>query len=692
MNRVLIWAGLMLAGLLTCAQTPVVYEEKVTSAGNIAATISNLGIIGNSFSGSFNVQGFPSCEYPVNSGIEHVFEGGLWIGGIINGEERVSTGAVDDATGYATGKRGFEFTATQGLAERSSLFDSPFYSPLAVSHQDYGSVFSDTAINITTAAGSNIQIQDHRPLGFKVEFTAYNWNYSFANFFIILNFRLTNVNTVPLDSVYLGYWADGVIRNVNITPPGGTPFFNKGGNGFLDSLDMGYEFDATGDPGYTDSYIATKYLGAELNGNCPTAPGFKVRYNTWQFQNTADPLYFFPTDDRTRYDKMRQGLNELGRWQTGEIQNEIRTPNNRSNLVSVGPFSRINPGETVDIAFAIICAKRVLDGLPATANTPAQQANLITNAGWAQTAYNGEDVNLNCQLDAGEDRDGNGRVTRFILPSPPDLPRMRVVARDHAIDVYWADNAEASVDPISQREDFEGYRLYKSAIGFDVQNTQDVLASLQLAAAWDIAGNGIGFDNGLDKIRLATPFTFENDTVRYRYKYTFDNLANGWQHVIALTAFDSGDEINNLPSLESAPLANLRRVFAGKPANTAFAAGDPFVYPNPYYARAEWEGASRFEEDRKLIFANLPRTCEVRIYTVAGDLIDVFEHDEAYQGGDTRWFSTYSDPSTAVFSGGEHAWDLLSADNQIIARGLYLFVVTDRETGDKKRGKFVIIK
>jgi hypothetical protein len=28
----------------------------------------------------------PSCEYPIGSGIEHIFAGGLWVGGIFNEE------------------------------------------------------------------------------------------------------------------------------------------------------------------------------------------------------------------------------------------------------------------------------------------------------------------------------------------------------------------------------------------------------------------------------------------------------------------------------------------------------------------------------------------------------------------------------------------------------------------------------
>ncbi|TAE61270.1 MAG: hypothetical protein EAZ89_00725 [Bacteroidetes bacterium] len=699
-------------GLHPVFAQPDIYDEKVTSAGNIAATVSNLGIYGNSFSGSFNVLGYPSCEYPVNSGIEHVFEGGLWVGGRVNGQIAVSTAAVDDASGYSTGKSGFEFTSKQALSEKSSLFDNPYYDPSAISQQDFSSVFTDTSLFVTTQS-SRIPIIEHlNPLGLKVEFRSLNWNFPFANFFVILSFRISNIGPTPIDSVFVGYWIDGVIRNINITPPGGTAFYNKGGNGFVDSLNMAYEFDATGDPGYTDSYVGTKFLGAEYVGQTALSPDFKVNFNTWQFRNSADPLYFYPSSDLQKYGKLSSGLNYLAGW--NDIQTSISTPNNRSNLISAGPFTRINPGESIDVAFAIVCARRVFDGLPASANTAAQRANLNQNAGWAQTAYDGEDANGNLILDPGEDRDGNGRITRFILPSPPDLPKMKVVPGDHEITVYWSENSELSVDPISKQRDFEGYRLYKTAVGFDVQNTQNIVSALKLVGEWDLPGNEKSFDTGFESIRLAQAVTFPGDTTRYHYKYTFTNIANGWQHVVALAAYDGGDEVNNLEPLESAPLANLRRVFAGKPANNSFSNGDPFVYPNPYYARAGWEGSSRFEEDRKLIFANLPARCEVRIYTVAGDLIDAFEHDQYYNGSDIRWFNTYSEsgrnetrssdpailkeygrssePGKVSFSGGEHAWDLLSADTQIIARGLYLFVVTDLDTGEKKRGKFVIIK
>ena len=79
---------------------------------------------------------------------------------------------------------------------------------------------------------------------------------------------------------------------------------------------------------------------------------------------------------------------------------------------------------------------------------------------------------------------------------------------------------------------------------------------------------------------------------------------------------------------------------------------------------------------------------------MAGDFIDEIHHDENYNGSDIRWFQTFGgeNPEKNVFSGGQHAWDLLSLGSQIISRGLYMFSVEDLDSGKKSTGKFVIIK
>jgi hypothetical protein len=709
------------------------FDENLTTVSNVRLTINNVGTFGNAFRGSYDVLGYPSAEFPANSGIEHLFEAGIWVGALIDGASvAVSTAAYDQTSGYSPGRAGYELTAPLGSSflERSSLLDNPNFSANAVSHQDFVADFTDANVLVP---GTQIQISGHdNPMGLDIHFEAYNWNYAFSDFMVICNYTITNNGTSDLEELYIGMWANEVVRNTNITPAGqgGSAFYDKGGNGFIDSLGLAYCFDAQGDLGNTESYIGHKFLGAEdqygfHHPSLDTA--FKINYQAWQFNSVGQPVFFFPNSELQRYEKMRDGFNQwpcwsetgsadprCGQFQSLTIQETIEQAGNRSDLVSVGPFPTLAPGETISFAYAWIFAKKNEDGKPNAENNPVQQANLIENAQWAQTAYNGEDVNFNGVLDEGEDRDGDGLITRFILPTPPSIPATKVVSRDKGIDVYWTDKAERSVDPITQEKDFEGYRLFLTKLGFDVTQSADLVRDLKPIASYDLPDNGIFYDTDLGDIRLEEAIQFEGDSHTYTYKYSIDGLVNGWQYALALTAFDRGDESNNLESLESSILSNAFRVFPGTDVNERFdpyasslsplkasinpelrdslERFKPFAYPNPYYAGASWEGRSSFEEDRKITFANLPKRCVIRIFTMSGDLVKTIAHDEGYNGADIRWFNTYSDPSRTVFSGGEHSWDLLSDNAQIIARGSYLFSVEDLDSGEIWKEKFVIIK
>ncbi|MBI1306625.1 MAG: hypothetical protein GC181_08430 [Bacteroidetes bacterium] len=700
---------LMLCSMSLLAQTS--FDSKVTSASNVRMTVTNVGTIGNAFTGYRDGSGDPSCEYPAGSGIEHLFEGGIWIGGLIDGSlVAVSTSAYDAPSGYATGKGGFEFTAevNSKLQERSSLFDSPFFTPEAVSHEDFVATFSDKNLIVP---GTNIPIADHtQPMNLKVRMESYNWNYTFSDFFVILNFKVTNEGSSTIDSVFFGLWTNTVVRNINVTPAGagGAAFYNKGGNGFLDSLYMAYCYDNAGDVGFTESYIGQKFLGAEDKDGFhhPDIQSyFKAHYNAWEFNNTTNPVFFLPSSEQGRYTKLTRGLNQDPCWNQNSSQNgncgaksfveQLNDPGNRSDLVSVGPFRTLKPGESFTISYAIVLAPKQEDGKPNSDNNPFQQQILRDNANWSQVAFNGEDKNFNGVLDPGEDADGNGEITRFILPAPPNIPRTKVVTRDHEIDVLWSDNSEASIDPITFEKDFEGYRIYMTQLGFDVTKVVDLANDLKRIGDWDIRGNNIMNETGFESIRLKQPIQFEGDTTKYWYKYTIKNIQNGWQYAISVTAYDRGNENSNLESLESSILSNNFRAFAGKPVNANLTTNEPFVYPNPYYAGSAWEGKSNFQEQsRKLYFANLPERCVIRVYTAAGDFIDEINHDENYNGTDTRWFKTFGaeDSEENVFSGGEHAWDLLSAQSQIIARGIYIFTVEDLDTGKQFKGKFAILK
>ncbi len=680
-------------------------NSKFTNVGNIALTLTNFGMYGNGFSLWPNQ---PSCEYPIGSGIEHMFGGGLWVGGFKRGntEPFVTTASIDAASISATRGGGFEYTngVGQKIIERSSLFDSPYYSPSAISHQDFIADYTDS--NIVYLNGE--PIAEHNPLGIVVHQESYAWDFAFANFFVIMNYTIKNASDKYIDSLFIGLWTDTVVRNTKITGrPSGSAFYSHGGNGYNDSIKIAYEYDSDGDPGYTDSYVGIQFLGSEPKLSDKIFVNNDSIYTTsfvsWN-HNSSDPSFFTPSNDLQRFNKMR-GYFDAGnsqRWKDPINPVSFKVPSNRSMLLSAGNFRSLAPkrdsigiaGDTIkvmdsiNVVFAIVCAKKYGTEL-ASLDNDEQKTNLYTNADWALRAYFGEDRNRNGILDPNEDLDGDGKITRYILPTPPTTPKVKVIPESQKATIYWDRRAELSIDPISGKQDFEGYKLYRTQAGFDLTPSQNLQNSLVILAEFDSTGNDVGFNTGFSAVRLEEPVTFPNDQTEYYYKFEIPNLLNGWQYVFSVSAFDEGDPVNELEILESSPLANYERVIPGTPAVEKENA-EIGVYPNPYYGNAVWDGSA--ERLRKIYFFNLPAECEITIYTLAGDIVKKIYHDATSNGSDIRWFQNYASDNKQKFAGGEHAWDLVTDNDQAIATGLYLFTVKNNKTGNIKTGKFLIIK
>ncbi|MEE9431413.1 MAG: hypothetical protein V3V16_10255 [Melioribacteraceae bacterium] len=536
--------------------------------------------------------------------------------------------------------------------------------------------------DINTTYSNGELIVDHRPLGVSIRQETYAWNFPFADFFVISNYWIKNTSNKYLDSLHIGLWTDTVVRNTNITSPrSGGSFYNKGGNGFSDSLKIAYEFDAAGDVGFTDSYIGIQYLGSNKNVD-------SVNFVTWQFRNTNDPNFFAPQNDIQRFKKLLGFFGGSNKFNNGITPSALQQASNRSMLIAAEVNESLAPGDSINITFAFVAAKKFGTDLPSF-DTDVQKTNLYSNASWALRAYNGEDKNGNGILEPNEDLDGNGKITRYILPSPPLNPKIKVIPENQAITIYWDKRAEESIDPISAEKDFEGYRLYRTNAGFDLTEAQDINASLIEIAEFDSINNSIGFNTGFSFVELAEPIKFENDETEYWYKFEVGNQLNGWQYVYTVTAFDKGDAKNNLESLESSPLTNLQKVLPGTPA-IKDETTEIGVYPNPYYGSAYWDGSS--ERLRKIYFYNLPEECEITIYTLSGDVVETIYHNQQSNGSDLRWFETFSKDGKQKMSGGEHAWDLITNSDQAIATGLYLFTVKNLKSENIKRGKFLIIK
>ena len=686
-------------------QTAADEYDKYTSVGNLGLTITNYGILGNGWNRMEDGSIHPSCQYKQHTEIareqiEHFSYCGLWVGGIVNGQRRVSTAIVDGV--FDAGDEGFELFANTPITIQSSISSTTqdsmakYYSPYAISHQDMITDFKDYG----DSSGDNLGIQGHSPIGLDIHLESYAWNYSYADAFVILNYTFKNASNDTIKDLYAGIWADPSIANFNYTDiytPGGGFTWYDNLNGFDETeddaefkRDIAYQYDTDGDDGWAESYLGMSALGSNVPYNYLNTNYFQW---VWTNSNNSDyPAYSMPLTDEERYDKMSSSVSK-GTGPDYTSEGYPAAENSWMFLLSAGPTGSepnadttswtLAPGDSCSIAFTVVCALWT-PGIGGNSN--AQRGNLHVNYDWAQKAYDGEDKNRNNQLDEGEDGNSNGVIDRYILPAPPPSPNMEVVVESGKVTIYWQDGAESFLDPISQEADFEGYRIYGAR-----KTANDELGEFSLLLETDLKNN-IGYNTGFSTIQITDQFG-EADSVLinntyYQYKFENANIKDGWLNYYAVTAYDQGDPDANLESLESSIYSNRVYVFPGKAAAKENDwVGEPTVYPNPFKGQALWDGYG--SRSKMLWFRNLPNEAEIRIFSLAGDLVDIIQHEESYNGADIANIDAQKNP---LMAGGEHAWDLITMHDQATASGLYLFTVEDKNSGQIKEGKFLIIK
>ncbi len=99
------------------------------------------------------------------------------------------------------------------------------------------------------------------------------------------------------------------------------------------------------------------------------------------------------------------------------------------------------------------------------------------------------------------------------------------------------------------------------------------------------------------------------------------------------------------------------------------------VVPNPYVGAASWEPKNLFRTgrgERRVNFIHLPAKCTIRIYTVAGNLVQTLTHDSEIDNG-------------------QEPWNLVSKDGMDISYGVYIFHVDAPGIGEKI-SKFAVVK
>jgi len=164
-----------------------------------------------------------------------------------------------------------------------------------------------------------------------------------------------------------------------------------------------------------------------------------------------------------------------------------------------------------------------------------------------------------------------------------------------------------------------------------------------------------------------------------------EGIKNGMIYFYDVTAFSQwcdpceGDDVRYF-ELAAGPVAREeQRVVPTWPARDS--KDEIYVVPNPYVQGDRnvlpwgWDliPSDADPTGTRLAFANLPRgRNEIKIYTLAGDLVDTLEHDAR------------GDDGTAF-------WDLVSRNGQDIVAGVYLYAVKTEGRGTQV-GRFTVIR
>jgi hypothetical protein len=620
------------------------YVSVTTDANLLGLAITNYGFFGNNFNSRS-----PSFEYPLGSGTEHMSRAGLWVGAVaLDGQGSftgVSAAIVDNVQG-SSGAAETEFTpAGNAIRQRSRISNNRFFSPLAVSDQDFDSEYSD----VPERAPAGNQRERHRPLDILVRQQTLGFSLRAAQDFVVVRFTIIN-RGAPLRDAFVGLYAQLVSGDKNAYsswPPSST---SGPGSWYYKTY---AEFDSTRRlykerycqqlpyPGSCNFAFAPPWAAVKLLRTSPGAVDQKrMSFNWWTFS---------PGDTSRDEDVERYVILSNGR--TMDPRDCIPGGQNCSPIMvlSIGPWAQIDPGDSVTVDFAFVGGS----------DEPA----LLANADFAQFA---------ADID-------------YRLPAPPPSPRVHVETARNRVDIYWDDSPESEVDPTSLApggQDFEGYRVY---FGSD---RQAPIRVAQLDRS-DAPNDTTGFNTGFDTVRLSPPRVI--DGIPYAYRFSVPDVLNGFNYYGAVTSYDLGDV--QVESLESGISQN--KFLAVPNARTGEAGGDVVVYPNPYRVEARWD-RGRQVRDHYLWFANLPSRCVLRIYTLSGDRIFETRFDgSSYSGQGTRGlYDPRSDLDTAApaLSGASFAWNMISANGQAIASGLYLYAVENLDGGAVSRGKFLIVK
>ncbi len=133
----------------------------------------------------------------------------------------------------------------------------------------------------------------------------------------------------------------------------------------------------------------------------------------------------------------------------------------------------------------------------------------------------------------------------YQFATPPPLPTVQAYASDGQVTLVWDNRAERAIDPVTNLNDFEGYRIYRSTdpnfldpqFILDGQGTGP-LGNGRPLAQFDLDNGVRGYSN---LAVSGVQYYLGNDT-GLTHTFTDTDVVNGQTYYYAVTAYDTGSE------------------------------------------------------------------------------------------------------------------------------------------------------
>jgi len=548
--------------------------------------------------------------------------------------------------------------------------------------------------------------QDNGHLMIYTTLRGLSWKGDLAEDFLFWIFTVTNIGTMPIDTTYVGLFADFDFPWASHTAYN---TYSKTDCFAFDTYDtdaetgkefkIAYGWDGDGDVAGA-IFGNWPYEKAKLTDETPvdnvalagviflqtpedTLTGEQLEITTFDafaitlkgtpdgIGNTAEKFYWLNMANTGNYgygdDPDDPDGDRIDNW-TWENPfpkgSELGYSNGErcAMTINTGPF-QLEPGETD----TLICATIMGQSRP----------DLFKNAKLARQIYS----------------------SGWVVPKPPLEPNLITKVESGKVTLQWGNISENdSLNALIGRQPFEGYKILRSEDGgiswgqLPITDENGTIVDYVPAGQYDLA-NGItgpspilpsfnrGSDTGLEQIRSEIDSVREvyikelgknvEDTVRYIY--IDESVLNGFSYRYAVLAYSAGDDSpDGLQPLQNARTTGANVVSAIPHALVARSSSDLSlikVVPNPYVVINPQETGIR---ESMLKFTHLPEVCTIRIFNIAGELMNTLYHG-----------ATSPIPS-------EEQWNLRSSENREVSPGLYYYHIQSSlgETG----GKFVIIK